>query len=300
MPRRRIVFIGTAQFAVPSLLAVVAAGHDVVLVVTQPDRPANRLRMTPPPVKIAAGEAGLEVFQPERLRAPESVATLRAIDADLFVVAAYGQILSAEVLSLPARGVLNVHASLLPRWRGAAPVVHAILAGDERTGVTIMQMDEQLDHGPILATQETPIGLQETAPELTERLAALGANLLVDTIAKLDVVEPQEQDHSLATRAGKLSRSDGELEWDLDATELDRRVRALNPWPGVTLTLAGRRVKVLHGHLGSGEGRPGTVLQIDGPSVAVAAGRGAYVLDEVQLAGGKPVTAAATVHPHGN
>jgi methionyl-tRNA formyltransferase len=291
-----VVFIGTAAFAVPSLRALVAAGHSVPLVVTQPDRPAHRLRLTPSAVKVAARELGLEVFQPERLRAPEAVARLREVQADLYVVAAYGQIISAEVLTLPRRGVVNVHASLLPRWRGASPVVAAILHGDPETGVTIMKMDELLDHGPILRAQPTPIGKRETSAELTQRLSELGARLLVETIAELDTITPQEQDHDAATRAGKLAREDGELSWDLDAVDIDRRVRALNPWPGVTLELAGHRVKVLRGHPGGGSGRPGTVLSAGKDGVDMAAGRGSYVLEEVQNPGGRPGPAAATLH----
>ncbi|MBO0706878.1 MAG: methionyl-tRNA formyltransferase [Candidatus Dormibacteraeota bacterium] len=291
-----IVFIGTAPFAVPSLRALVAAGHSVPLVVTQPDRPAHRLRLTPSAVKVAARELELEVFQPERLRAPEAVERLRQVPSDLYVVAAYGQIISAQVLALPRRGVLNVHASLLPRWRGASPVVAAILHGDPQTGVTIMQMDELLDHGPILRARSTPIGERETAPELTQRLAGMGAELLVETIEELDTITPREQDHDAATHAGKLSREDGELTWDLDAVDIDRHVRALNPWPGVTLELAGHRVKVLRGHPSGGSGRPGTVLSTGKAEVEVAAGRGSYVLEEVQNPGGRPAAAAATLH----
>ncbi|MGH7918646.1 MAG: methionyl-tRNA formyltransferase [Candidatus Dormibacteraceae bacterium] len=294
----QIVFIGTAPFAVPSLRALAGAGHALPLAVTQPDRPAHRLRMTPSAVKVAARELGIEVFQPERLRSPQSVARLREVPADLYVVAAYGQIISAEVLALPVRGVLNVHASLLPRWRGASPVVAAVLHGDRETGVTIMQMDELLDHGPILRTRATPIGERETAADLTERLAELGAALLVETVRDLDTIRPQPQDHDAATRAGKLERADGELEWTLDATDIDRRVRALNPWPGVTLTLAGRRLKVLRGHPAARSGRPGTVLARGREEVEVAAGRGSYVLEEVQSPGGRPAPAAATLQHH--
>lgn len=295
----QVVFIGTAPFAVPSLRALIAAGHTVPLVVTQPDRPAHRLRLTPSAVKVAARDLGLEVFQPERLRAPEAVARLRQVPAELYVVAAYGQIISAQVLALPPRGILNVHASLLPRWRGASPVVAAILHGDRETGVTIMQMDEKLDHGPILRTRSTPIGERETAAALTERLAEIGAELLVETIRDLDSITPREQNHGAATRAGLLSREDGELSWDLDAVDIDRHVRALNPWPGVTLELAGHRVKVLSGHPAGGSGHPGTVLDSGKSGVEVAAGRGSYVLEEVQNPGGRRAPAAATLRYRG-
>jgi methionyl-tRNA formyltransferase len=280
---------------VPSLRALHAAGHRLELVVTQPDRPGNRLRMTPPPVKTAAQELGLAVFQPERIRFPEAVERLAAADPDLVVVVAYGQIIPRAVLERPPRGVVNVHASLLPRWRGAAPIAHAILAGDPVTGVTIMQMDEQLDHGPILAMSETATGEREDAQQLGARLAGLGAGLLVDTLGRLDLIEPREQDHSAATLAPKLSREDGELSWDLDAAEIDRRVRAFQPWPGVTLPFQGDRVKVLRGHPGQGSGAAGEVLGSDAGGVEVAAGSGSYVLEEVQPPGKRPLPARILV-----
>lgn len=267
--------------------------------VTQPDRPGNRMRTTPPPVKVVAEELGLPVYQPERIRAPEAVERLRGIAPELIVLAAYGQIIPRSVLDLAPKGVINVHGSVLPRWRGAAPVAHAILAGDETTGVTIMQMDEKLDHGPILATAETKIGERETAAELTDRLAVLGADLLLDTLGHLDEVRPQEQDHASATVAGKLSKQDGELSWDMPAEEIDRRVRAFQPWPGVTLPLGERRVKVLRGHPGTGEGEPGQVLRSGRDGVEVAAARGSYVLEDVQLPGGRPGPARSLVGSHG-
>jgi methionyl-tRNA formyltransferase len=234
---------------VPSLQALHTAGHEIVLVITQPDRPGNRQKITPPPVKVAAQELGLTVLQPEKIRDPAVVARLRALKPDLMVVVAYGQIIPADVLSIPNKGVVNVHASLLPRHRGAAPIAHAILAGDRETGVTIMKMDEQLDHGPILSMRRTEIGPREDAAGLTARLARLGADLLVDTLARLDRIEPAEQDHALATIAPRLRRENGELNWEMDADEMDRRVRALLPWPGTTLPTARGRIKVLSGHV---------------------------------------------------
>ncbi len=227
------------------------------------------MKITAPPVKVAAQELGVEVYQPEKIRDPAAVQRLHALAPDLLVVVAYGQIIPRSVLTIPKRGAINVHASLLPRHRGAAPIAHAILAGDGETGVTIMRMDEQLDHGPILATRSTAIGRDEDAAALTSRLAKMGAELLVDTIARLDEIQPTEQAHGEATLAPRLDREDGELDWSIDAVELDRRVRALQPWPGVTLPTKLGRVKVLRGH-------------VEGDR---------YVLDVVQLPGKKPAPA---------
>jgi methionyl-tRNA formyltransferase len=255
---------------VPSVRALRSAGHDIALVVTQPDRPAHRgMKLTPPPVKVAAQELGLPVYQPERIRDPEAVDRLASLDPDFLVVVAYGQIIPASVLSIPRLGAINVHASLLPRHRGAAPVARAILAGDRETGVTIMKMDEMLDHGPILAVRATPIGEGEDAGALTERLAEMGAELLVETLANFDEVRVLGQDHSQATLAPKLIKSEGELEWGMGADEIDRRVRALQPWPGATLPTSRGRVKVLSGHVEDDR----------------------YVPDLVQLPGKKPAPA---------
>ena len=233
----------------PSLRALHAAGHEILLVITQPDRPGHRMKVTPPPVKVAAQELGLPVLQPEKIRDPSVVERLRELAPDLMVVVAYGQIIPRDVLAIPAQGVVNVHASLLPRHRGAAPIAHAILAGDGVTGVTIMRMDEQLDHGPILATREISIGSREDAAALTSRLAEMGAELLVETLARLDEIEPREQEHAQATLAPRLRREDSELDWNMRAEEIDRRVRAFQPWPGATLPTSRGRVKVLSGHV---------------------------------------------------
>ena len=254
----------------PSLRALKRAGHQIQLVITQPDRPAGRgMKLTAPPVKVAAEKLGLEVYQPVRIREAEPVKRLQRLKPDLLVVVAYGQIIPKGVLSIPRFGAVNVHASLLPRHRGAAPVAHAILAGDAETGVTIMRMDEKLDHGPILATRATQIGEREDAAELTSRLAEMGAELLVETLERIDEIKEVEQEHGKTTIAARLSREDGELEWSLGAAEIDRRVRALQPWPGVTLPTKKGRVKVLKGH-------------VEGDL---------YVLDVVQLPGKKPAPA---------
>jgi len=265
----RIVFAGTAQFAVPSLRALHAAGHEILLVVTQPDRPAGRgMKVAAPPVKVAAQELGLPLYQPERIRDPEAVERIHAASPDLLVVVAYGQIIPRSVLSIPRLGAINVHASLLPRWRGAAPIARAILAGDRETGVSIMKMDEQLDHGPVLALRATPIGEREDAVELTTRLALMGAELLVQTLENFEALRAVAQDHAQATLAPKVSKQEGGLEWSLDPRDIDRRVRGLQPWPGATLPTPRGRAKVLRGH-------------VEGDR---------YVPDVVQLPGKKPAS----------
>ena len=238
--------------------------------ITQPDRPAGRgLKLKPPPVKVAAVELGLEVLQPRRVRDPEVVESLRRLSPDVLVVVAYGQIIPASVLSIPRLGAINVHASLLPRHRGAAPVARAILAGDAETGVTIMKMDEQLDHGPILAMRPTPVGERDDAAALTARLAAIGAELLVSTLDELERLTPVEQEHAGATPAPELNRQEGELDWSMGAHEIDRRVRALQPWPGATLPTARGRVKVLSGHV-EGDRYVPDVVQLPGKRPAPA------------------------------
>ena len=227
------------------------------------------MKLTASPVKVAAGELGLPVYQPARIRDPEAVERVRSLAPDLLVVVAYGQIIPRSVLSVARLGAINVHASLLPRWRGAAPIARAILAGDEVTGVTIMQMDEQLDHGPILAVRPTEIGEHEDAAALTARLAEEGAELLVTTLEQLELITPRDQDHAQATLAPMLNKEEGELDLKMDPREIDRRVRALQPWPGATLPTARGRVKVLRGHVEGGR----------------------YVPDLVQLPGKKPAPA---------
>jgi len=255
---------------VPSLKALCEAGHAVALVVTQPDRAGHRMKVTPPPVKVAAVQLGLPVFQPERIRDEAAVARLRSAAPDAIVLVAYGQIIPRAILEIPARGVLNVHASLLPRHRGAAPVAYAILSGDRETGVTIMQMDERLDHGPILAMRSVEIAPREDAAQLTLRLADLGARLLVETLGRVDEIGAVAQDEERATVAPRLRKEDGELDWSLGAEEIDRRVRGLQPWPGATLPTSRGRVKVLSGH-------------VEGDR---------YVLDVVQVPGRKPAPAS--------
>ena len=254
----------------PTLRALHDAGHTIELVVTQPDRPAGRgMNLAPPPVKVAAEQVGLPVFQPAKIRDAESVERVRSLAPDFLIVVAYGQIIPRAVLDIPKLGAINVHASLLPRWRGAAPVARAILAGDMETGVSIMKMDEQLDHGPVLAVRATPIEDGEDAAQLTRRLAGIGAQLLVETLARFNDTRAVEQDHARATAAPKLTREEGELDWSMDAREIDRRVRALQPWPGATLPTAKGRVKVLRGHV-EGDRYAPDIVQLPGKKPAPA------------------------------
>lgn len=276
----------------PSLNALQTGGHEIVLAVTQPDRPAHRLRLTPPPLKRAALGLGLAVFQPERIREPAAIERIRAAKPELLVVVAYGQIIPRELLDLAPRGAINVHASLLPRWRGAAPVNRAILAGDRETGVTIMRMDEQLDHGPILASRSLAIGPAEDAPALTAKLAELGAELLLEVLADLEGHPPAEQDHAAASLAPRLRKEEGRIDWSLPASEIDRRVRGLKPWPGTTAKLAGREVKLLRGRPRPGSGQPGEILSRNREGLRVAAGEGAYLVEEIQLPGRRPMPAS--------
>jgi len=230
--RLRILFYGTPEFALPTLEAVLRH-HDVVAVVTQPDRPAHRgQRLTAPPVKTRALAAGLPILQPPRLRDPEWPERLRALGADVAVVVAFGQILPQAVLDAPGRGSINVHGSLLPRYRGAAPIQWAIMRGETVTGITTFQMDAGMDTGPTLLSASTPIGPEETAGDLAARLAVLGAEVLIDTLARLDTVTPTPQRHDDATLAPRLKRTDGYLDWHRTARELVDVVRGCNPWPG--------------------------------------------------------------------
>ena len=290
--------MGSGRFAVPSLQALSAAGHQLLTVVTQPDRERGRGRkLAPPPVKQAALLRNLSVFQPVRIREADAVARLRDLAAELHVVVAYGQILPKAVLAIPPRGTINVHASLLPRYRGAAPVQWAIANGETETGVTTMLLDEGLDTGPTLLSRTTAIGSQETAAALEERLATLGAQLLVDTldgVARSSLV-PTQQDHARATHAPLLTKHDGRLRWTDPATSIERKVRAFQPWPGVATSLCGRALKILKTRVEpAGPGEPGTLLAVDGEGLVVACGADTRLrLLEVQSESRRAVPAAA-------
>lgn len=289
--------MGTPKFAVPVLDAL-ADVHQVVGVITQPDRPAGRgRRLTPSPVKQVALERGLSLSQPHSLRAPEVVAQLSAWKPDVFVVAAFGQILPQDVLDLPPHDCLNVHGSLLPRWRGAAPVAAAILAGDEVTGVTIMQMDAGLDTGPVLSQREETIQPDDTQATLEKRLSYLGAELLIETLSMYleNALLPRPQPEEGATYAGHLRKEDGLLDWSRPAIELDRQVRAFTPWPGTFTTWRRQRLKVLRVMPlpeWRGDAPPGTVIALE-DGLAVATGKGALHLEKVQLAGKRPMDTAS-------
>jgi len=290
----RLVFAGTPDFALASLRALVDSGQKPVAVLTQPDRPAGRgKKLTASPVKLFAVEQGIRVLQPVTLKDEEAVTQLKALRPDLLIVAAYGLILPQNVLDIPTHGCLNVHASVLPRWRGAAPIQAAILAGDETTGISLMEMTAGLDCGPVYTIDEVTIGDDETAEELHDRLAALGGSTLV---AHLDDIlaggaTSAKQDESLVTYAPKIVTSDARIDWSVAADELARRVRAYNPFPGAFFFAGDARTKIWRATAVEGDAEPGTVIQCDRDGVVVACGAGALRLDELQLAGKRRVRA---------
>jgi len=282
----RIVFMGTPDFAVPTLEALVHAAHEVVCVYTQPPRKAGRgKKLQPTPVHQAAERLGIEVRHPASLKPQEEKDAFAALEADVGVVAAYGLILPQAVLDAPEHGCLNVHASILPRWRGAAPIQRAILAGDAGTGVTIMQMEAGLDTGPMLATVRTPIE-HKTAGDLTDELADKGAQLMVGTLRELSNHRPLAQEDADATHAPKIDKAEARLDWSQEAEQVERQVRAFSPWPGAFFEYAGpeglERVKVLGAQVAEGSGEPGAVLD---DALTVACKTGALRLTRVQRAG---------------
>lgn len=297
MSRPRALFFGTPDFAVPSLRALHALA-DVVCVVTQPDRPKGRgMKLAPPPVKVLAEQLGIAVVQPTKVRTPEFAASLRDANADVAVVIAYGRILPPAVLSAPRLGCVNVHASLLPKLRGAAPIQWAIVRGEVETGVCLMQMDEGLDTGPVLACAKLAIDPDETAGELSPRLAALGAELVTRELPRWLAGElaPVAQDHARATLAPLLKKDDGAVDWSMPARAVHDRVRGLSPWPSAYSHLDGARIK-LHRTRVSADARahatPGAVLGVNRDAIEVACGAGSLQLLEVQLDGGRRLSAA--------
>jgi methionyl-tRNA formyltransferase len=293
----RIVFFGTPAFAVPSLTTLADSRHSVVGVVTQPDRPRGRgQKVSPSPVKAAALDRGLPVLQPDRLRDSTVLEQLRHLDADLGVVAAYGKILPAEVLAWPRLGLINVHASLLPRWRGAAPIHRAILAGDTATGITIMRVVQALDAGPMLRAVETPIEPNETSAALESRLALVGADLVRRVIDDLESghVAEAPQDETLVTYASRLTRADSILDFSKPALDVHNAIRGLQPWPLATAMLEDRRVRLLESSLRADETArlpPGTITKVEADAFVVSTGRGAVAIGRLQL-DGRPVVSA--------
>lgn len=296
----RIVFMGTPDFAVPSLQALIDAGHDVCAVYTQPDKPQGRKQiLTAPPVKTLALEHDIPVFQPNTLKNEEEQARLRALAPEVIIVVAYGKLLPKAVLDIPPHGCINVHGSLLPRWRGAAPIQWAVIAGDEMAGVTTMKMAEGLDTGDMLLTYETKVGEKETAGELFDRLAQSGAELLTQTLVKLDEITPRPQDDAQSCYAHMLDKQMAVIDWSRSAHEIDCLIRGLNPWPIALTTLSGERLKVFAAEKANGNGEPGTVLEADPKKgLTVACGEGALKLTEIQLVGGKRMKATDFLRGH--
>jgi len=298
----KLIFFGTPDFAAPSLEALVSSHHEIAGVVTQPDRPKGRGRkVVASPVKCLAQEHGLTVFQPEKASAPEFVEKLHELGPDLIVVAAYGEILKRDVLQAPVHGSINVHASLLPKYRGSSPIQAAIMNGDEVTGVTIIQMDEQMDTGDILGQTKVPIDVNDTAGALHDKLAQVGARLLVETVDLIErgTVAGTPQDDEAATYTKRLRKEDGAIDWNQPAGKVHNFVRAMNPWP-VAHTRQGK-LRVWMTSVPSEEGEratPGTVVRADERSLLVATLEGAIRIEQIQVAGSKPMSAAQFLRGH--
>jgi methionyl-tRNA formyltransferase len=297
----KLVFMGTPQFAVQPLRALAATGHEIIGVVTRIDKPAGRGRvLASPPVKQAALEMGLAVFQPRRVREPEFIATLRELNPEVIVVAAYGQILPKEILVLPRFGCINVHASLLPLYRGAAPINWAIIRGETETGITIMQMDEGMDTGPVLMKESMPIDPGDTAGTLTERLSVLGAKLIAAALPQIEAgkLSPQAQDSSRATMAPLLKKEQGLIDWTLSADEIRNRIRGLSPWPGAYCFLDNKMVKIIESETRPGSGEPGALFERDKNTLEAGTGRGLLRIVSIQPEGKKPMTAGEFLRGH--
>ena len=296
----RLVFLGTPEFAVPTLRRIVEAGHDAAAVITQPDRPRGRgQHPAASPVKQFALEHGLDVYQPERVRRPEAVERLRQLAPEAMVVVGYGQIIPQSVIDIAPLGIINVHASLLPKYRGAAPIQWAIVNGETRTGVTTMRIDAGLDTGDILLQSETEIGPEENAIDLSQRLSTMGAELLVETLKNLRAITPRKQDASQATHARLLTKEDGLIEWSEAVQAIHNRVRGLQPWPGAYTTFRGQRLHIWKSRVASRDADgpvPGAMFCTR--PLLVACGGGALEVVEVQLEGRKRMPADAFANGH--
>jgi methionyl-tRNA formyltransferase len=292
----RVIFAGTPEFAAQALAALIAAGHEIALVLTQPDRPAGRgMKLQASAVKAVALAHQLPVLQPERLKDAASHDPIRAAAADVMIVAAYGLILPQAVLDIPRRGCLNIHASLLPRWRGAAPIHRAIEAGDAETGITIMQMDAGLDTGPMLLRESLAIGDNETTGELHDRLAALGARLIIAALDPIEHLRPQSQPDSGVTYASKISKQEAHLDWSQPAVLLARKVRAFNPFPGASFDLSGKPVKVWRATAlaaPSSDRPPGSLIAASETGIDIACAEGCLRLLELQTPGSRRMSCA--------
>ncbi len=289
-----IIFAGTPQFAASALEALLGV-HQVVAVLTQPDRPSGRgMQLTASPVKSLAQQHGIPVLQPATLKTADVQNELASMNADVMVVAAYGLILPKAVLQIPRYGCLNIHASLLPRWRGAAPIQRAILAGDSETGITIMQMDEGLDTGAMLMKSSCAITADDTAQTLHDKLAGLGAQAIVETLRQLEQnqLHPEQQDTQLATYAAKLNKVEAQLDWSASAAQLERAVRGYFPFPVATTSMRDTTIKILRAKLHQDMGVPGTVISIDKARILVSCGQGALGLEVLQKPGGKALPVA--------
>jgi methionyl-tRNA formyltransferase len=297
----KLVYMGTPHFAVPPLEAIHAAGHDIAAVVTRTDKPAGRGKvLTAPPVKVAAEALRLPVLQPKRVRDPSFVDYLRSLAPEVIVVAAYGQILSGEILTLPRHGCVNIHASLLPAYRGAAPINWAVMQGESETGVTIMQMDEGLDTGAILMQERIAIEGKDTAGTLTGKLSKLGARMIVDALTRIAAssLQQEPQDDSKATQAPLLTKTDGMIDWTRSAEEIHNRVRGLSPWPGAYAFLDGRLVKILETATLDGTSAPGDITMPEKGSLAVGTGKGLLRVVTLQPEGKKGMTATEFLRGH--
>ena len=292
----RVVFMGTPEFAVTALSAIADAGHEIAAVYTQPDKPKGRSgKLQPPPVKVRAAELGIPVFQPEKLRDEENVSMLRSLAPEMIIVAAYGQILPESILQIPPLGCINIHASLLPKYRGAAPIERCILEGEKKTGVTTMYMAKGLDTGDMIEQLETEILPTDTGEGLTKRLAELGGQLILSTMEKLEagtaVRIPQKEEES--TYAKMLDKSMGRMDFTKTAEELERGIRALIPWPCAYTLIDGRNVKIYAAAVTEGEGNPGTVIEVTKKTFTIACGKGALRIRSLQPEGKKPMDTAA-------
>lgn len=291
----RIIFMGTPEFAVPSLKTLIDRGEEIIAVVTQPDRPRGRgQKPSPPPVKVMAESHGIPVMQPQKVRVPEVIERIRELDPDLIVVVAFGQILPQSLLDIPRHGCINVHASLLPRYRGAAPINWCIINGETETGITTMQMDAGLDTGDMLVKRGTPIDPEEDAQSLHDRLSLLGAETLAETLDRLQAgtLQREKQDDSLTCYAPMLRKEDGLIDWTLEPQRIKNLVRGMTPWPGAFTTFEGKTLKLYRVAIAEGRGEPGEVLSAGGDGITVACGGGSIRIMELQLEGRKRLSAA--------